>query len=219
LIARDWLVWQIVDSAFPIGGFAHSWGLESAWQHDEVRDIAALESYTRAAMLQTLRGVVPLMNAAYEAPVRVPDLDRLAEAFLTNPVANRASRVQGRTLVRTAARVWPDTTLPALDAEVRQYCGHFGPVAGVVFNALGVSLRVAQQIVLFSTARGVLSAAVRVGLVGSFEAQRLQYACAVDPSTLGVALSATLDDLAHTAPVADLLQARHDNLYSRLFQS
>ena len=32
----DALVWQLVDSAFPTGAFAHSLGLESAWHHGEV---------------------------------------------------------------------------------------------------------------------------------------------------------------------------------------
>ena len=30
------LVWQLVDSAFPTGAFAHSLGLEAAWHHGEV---------------------------------------------------------------------------------------------------------------------------------------------------------------------------------------
>ena len=38
----DWLTWQIVDSAFPTGVFAHSWGLEAAWQQGEVDDVDEL---------------------------------------------------------------------------------------------------------------------------------------------------------------------------------
>jgi urease accessory protein len=37
---EDWLLWQLADSAFPTGGFAHSGGLEAAWQHGEIRNSA-----------------------------------------------------------------------------------------------------------------------------------------------------------------------------------
>jgi urease accessory protein len=74
--------------------------------------------------------------------------------------------------------------------------------------------------VLYGTARGVLTAAVRLGIAGSYEAQRLQHACAPWLDTVIARCGAlTPDDLAQTAPIADLLQAAHDRLYSRLFQS
>ncbi len=44
----EWLTWQIVDSAFPTGAFAHSCGLESAWQQGEVEDLGALDRFLRA---------------------------------------------------------------------------------------------------------------------------------------------------------------------------
>ncbi len=47
-----------------------------------------------------------------------------------------------------------------------------------MFAALGVSLETTQRVVLFVAARGVLSAAVRLGVTGSYDAQRLQSECA-----------------------------------------
>ena len=81
-------------------------------------------------------------------------------------------------------------------------------------------LKTIQEVVLFGTARGVLAAAVRLGIAGSYEAQQLQAGCGpwLD-DLLRRATTLDLDDLAQTAPIADLLQARHDHLYSRLFQS
>jgi urease accessory protein len=97
---------------------------------------------------------------------------------------------------------------------------HVSPLSGVLFRELGLPLGTAQRVMLFSAARGVLAAAVRLGIIGGFEAQRLQSDCAprLDETSERCANLGALD-LAQTAPVIDLWQARHDCLYSRLFQS
>lgn len=216
----SFLAWQLADSAFPTGAFAHSWGLEAAWQHGEIPDVAAVRRFVEGAVQQTAFGVLPLLNAAYEDARRWADLDALADAFLINAVANRASRQQGRTLLATAARVWPSPDMDLAREHASKLCAHLGPVAGVVFRTVGVPLATAQQLALFGTARGVLSAAVRLGILGSYEAQRLQAAC-VPLLEACYARAARFDeeDLAQVAPIPDLLQATHDRLYSRLFQS
>jgi urease accessory protein len=215
-----WLVWQIVDSAFPTGGFAHSWGLEAAWQQGAVPDTEALRRFVEQAAQQTAHGTMPLLNAAYARPERFAELDSIADAFLTNVVANRNSRVQGRTLMSTVARVWPSPDVAALAQQSQRLSVHVGPVTGVALRSIGVPLRIAQQTLLFATVRGALSAAVRLGIAGSYEAQRIQLDCG---AWLDRQLErcAELDerDLAQTSPVLDLLHAGHDRLYSRLFQS
>lgn len=216
----DWLTWQIVDSAFPTGLFAHSWGLESAWQHGEVGDAPALGRFLDAVILQTGCAALPFVNDGFLHIDRLEALDRAAEAFLTNPVANRASRMQGRALIATTARVWPTGAVAALKARADEGYAHVAPLSGAAFRLVGIPLTAARRIVLFGAARGVLSAAVRLGIVGSYEAQRMQHACggwmsAVEKRCAGL----TVDDATQTAPVVDLLQSAHDRLYSRLFQS
>jgi urease accessory protein len=216
----DWLSWQIVDSAFPTGAFAHSWGLEAAWQHGEIRDIGELREFIEAAIVQTGYSVLPFINETYRQGPRLEALDALADACLTNPVANRASRIQGRTLVATAERIWPTEPMRALKARAEVTCAHVAPLSGATFAVLELPLHTVQRMTLFGTARGVLAAAVRLGIVGSYEAQRLQSAC--EPCLADVAgrcQDLLIDDLAQTAPLIDLLQSAHDRLYSRLFQS
>ena len=216
----DWLVWQVVDSAFPVGVFAHSWGLEAACQAGHVDDEAALRRFLQESIRQTGWSALPLMSSAYREPVRLEELDELAHAFLTNGVANRASRVQGRTLVATAARVWPSSALVALEARARTGWTHVAPLSGVVFRTIGLSPEVAQKAVLFGAARGILSAAVRLGIVGSYRAQRMQQdAEACLDATLETCRDLAADEICQTAPLVDLLQGGHDRLYSRLFQS
>jgi len=216
----DWLTWQIVDSAFPTGAFAHSWGLEAAWQQGEVTDRDELRRFLEASIMQTGYTSLPLVNDAYRSPEQLEALDAVGDAFLLNAVANRASRIQGRTLLGTAGRIWPSAALAALQVRADAMCAHVAPVAGAAFCAIGLPLSTVQRVVLYGAARGVLSAAVRLGIAGSFEAQRLQYECSPCLERIADRCGAlSIDDLAQTAPVLDLLQAGHDRLYSRLFQS
>ena len=216
----DWLVWQVVDSAFPIGLFAHSWGLEAAWQAGHVDGDAALRRFLTESIQQTGWSALPLMTAAHRSPERLEELDELSQAFLTNKVANRASRVQGRTLAATAARVWPSPAMTGLRARAEATWSHVAPLTGVVFRTLGLTEEVAQRAVLYGAARGILSAAVRLGIVGSYRAQRMQHeATASLGATLERCRNLATDEICQTAPVIDLLQGSHDRLYSRLFQS
>ena len=227
---HDALVWQLVDSAFPTGAFAHSLGLESAWQHGEVVSRDDLRRFVEATILQAASGALPLVNAAHREPSRLAELDALNDAFLTNAVANRASRQQGRTLVASAARIWPSSGLDGIQGRIAStpnsqlptpnLHAHAAPITGVVFATLGVPIETTQRVVLFVAARGVLSAAVRLGVTGSYDAQRLQSECAGWSATvLARYRDAGPADLAQTAPFIDILQGAHDRLYSRLFQS
>ena len=216
----DWLTWQVIDSAFPTGAFAHSSGLESAWQHGEIRTSGDLRQFVSGALQQAAFAVLPLVNAAYRRPDDFEWLDGRADAFLLNHVANRASRVQGRALLATTGRVWPSPALTDFSRRASATSAHVAPVTGVAFRAIGLPLATVQRVVLFGTGRLVLAAAVRLGICGSYEAQRLQAASAPDlDDLLARAADLDVDDLAQTTPITDILQGRHDRLYSRLFQS
>lgn len=216
----EWLTWQFADSAFPTGAFAHSWGLEAAWQGGEVRGDGTLRQFVADALWQTGRGALPLLTAAYTSPSRFDELDRLADVFLVNTVTNRASRVQGRAFLTTCARIWPTQELQALEQVAAARYGHIAPVSGAVLKVLGLPLDSAQHLFLYNAARGICAAAVRLGIVGSYQAQRLQYESAALMDRI-VESCGSLDErsLAQTAPIVDVLQASHDRLYSRLFQS
>ena len=169
----DWLIWQLADSAFPTGGFAHSWGLEAAWQTGEVPGTDALRRFVRDSLTQAGRGGLPLLSAAHGDPSRLHALDALADVFLANVVANRSSRVQGRAFLTTCSRIWP-SEMAELSESASNLHGHAAPLIGAALRAIGVPLDVAQRLFLFNILRGILAAAVRLGLVGSYDAQRLQ---------------------------------------------
>ena len=75
----NFLVWQLIDSGFPAGGFAHSGGLEASVQHRHVRDAEGVRAFARQTLVQTGHSALPLVRAAH----RDPRISRISIAFLT----------------------------------------------------------------------------------------------------------------------------------------
>lgn len=220
-MGNPWLLWQLSDSAFPAGGFAHSFGLEAAWHQGEV-GAGSLARFVSDAIVQAGRSGVPFVTAAHDDPGAIGTIDARCDAFLRNAVTNRASRVQGRAWLGTVERSFPRPEILTLGRLVRgeSAARHFAPIVGATLKALAVDRTSAARLFLFGVARGTLSAAIRLGIVGTTEAQRLLAEVAGDlDRTLAWSETLTVEEVAQTTPLADLWQASHDRLYSRLFQS
>jgi urease accessory protein len=217
------LLWQFADSGFPSGGFAHSGGVEAALHHGVVNDAEALWQLVCDVLTQAGRGSLPLVTAAHaDESSGLADLDGLCEAFLSNAVANRASRAQGQALLMTCVRSFPEAPVLALHEAVRRkrMFGHHAPMFGALARALGIGRPATQRLFLFVTSRSFINAAVRLGAVGVYEAQHLQRQAGLEiPRIVQTCDKLAPTDIAQTAPILDLFQSTHDRLYSKLFQS
>lgn len=229
-----WRVLQLADSAFPTGGFAHSGGLEAALQSGIVRGASGVRRFVEEAILAASTGALPLVGAAWDAELRaagtaassafgaVDEIDAFTATTVWSHVAARASRAQGRALVDVAARAFAVPRLVALRARVLAEAtpGHLAPMFGAVTRALDVTRDDALGTFLHLTARSLLSAAVRLGALGPTEAQSLHAELdgALD-AALARGRALGIDDVAQPSPITELLQAAHDRLYTRLFQT
>jgi urease accessory protein len=222
LARRDWLCWQLADSAFPTGGFAHSGGVEAAFQLGELNTSSDLILFLEASLCQSGHGALPFVSAAHTSPNDLPEIDLHYDAFVSNHITNRASRAQGQSLLSTTTRAFPNPELIALKSEVleQKLPGHLAPLFGVITSHLKLDRISALRLFLFTQLRGWISSAVRLGIIGPFQAQSIQYELSPHAEEiLGQCSNLSLDQIAQTAPLLDLFHGNHDRLYSRLFQS
>ena len=212
----DLIAWQLADSAFPSGSFAHSGGLEAAWQINFVSEHSLLD-WLKSQIVQTGRGTLRFVQSAYlgEAP---SDADRRCDLFLNNHVANRASRAQGAAFARAVSAL-NRSAADELTALARRTDVHLAPAFGFLASALGLELRQSLRLYLFMSLRGWTSAAVRLGIAGPMKCQAMQFELGPVLHELAAAEGVADEAPVQTPPLADLLQGNQDRLYSRLFQS
>jgi len=218
----DWLCWQLADSAFPSGGFAHSSGLEAGVAMQQIHEGNDLCEIIQNIVKQQAISLLPLFCSAYNHPAQFLDWDQLADATLTQHVAHRASRAQGRAMLRAVSQAFPSPELESLDQMLRtgQTPGHLAPVFGLLAVQLSLPLERAAQLFVFQALRSVMSAAVRLGVVGPIQAQRITHQLTPQAQAdCKLGLDTPLEQAADTAPMLTLMQANQDRLYSRLFQS
>jgi urease accessory protein len=181
-----------------------------------------LRAFFEQILWQTGLGALPFLSASHRDPSAIQGHDALCQAFLTSHVANRGSRTQGRAFVATSARVLEEEAVLELDHRVRTRAlhGHHAPLFGAVLRAVEASLEETQRLYLHLALRGVASAAVRLGLLGPHEAQRLQRELGpLSERVLAECADRGIEAAAQPAPLIDLFGALHDRLYARLFLS
>ena len=78
----------------------------------------------------------------------------------------------------------------------------------------------AARLFMFCHARGLVSAAVRLGIVGPIEGQTIQARVSSHAQRMAeLGTSLPIESSAQTSPMLELLASTQDRLYSRLFQS
>ncbi|REE99344.1 urease accessory protein [Thermomonospora umbrina] len=127
----------LADSRLPSGGHAHSGGLEPAASAGVVADVAGLESFLRGRLATSGLVAAAIAAAAHACgPEGWARLDREADARTPSPAQRRASRAQGRSLLRAVRIAWPDAVLGTL-AGLNESGPHHPVVLGAAVAAQG----------------------------------------------------------------------------------
>ena len=100
------------DGRLPAGGHAHSGGLEAAVQRGAVHDLSTVEQFLRGR-LATVGVVAASFAAAAAQRGATAELDAGLDARTPSPALRRASRAQGRALLRAGRALWTVPPVPA----------------------------------------------------------------------------------------------------------
>jgi len=232
----------LADGRLPSGGHAHSGGVEAAVRDGRVHDLATLGSFLRgrlatagvvsaafaaAAAHCVRRGTLltpGVQQSAADASVRAvpassPDIDSLdaaLDARTPSPALRRASRAQGRALLRAGRAMWPG--LSPMESP------HHAVALGVVAAAAGLSPHDAALAAAHAAVSGPAAAAVRLLALDPYPVQGLLAALAPECDRTA-AVGATfadrdVDDLpACSAPLLDISAEAHATWEVRLFAS
>ena len=219
-------LFQITDSAFPLGSFAFSYGLESMAKLGRIKDVPDFKKYLLNVLAQISSSEMPFLNSAYrcvpgEFHTLVAVFKRL-EAFITIPCIHKASITQGRSLLQIVKAVYPEHNFHQFASWLQQHDipTHYAPIFGTVSRAIGLTHLQALSAYAYMALRDQVSAAVRLGLLGPHEAQAiLGEALGQVNMNIHRAKDLEYNQAFKVAVALEIAQARHPNLYSHLFQN
>lgn len=218
---------QISDSAFPVGSFSFSLGLEAAVAEGIVDDEASLEEFTRGALYSAAEGDGIALLEAYRAAEdedfkRLAVADRHIYAFKAAE-ENRAMSVKmGRRLAELLLSIAPCYLSQEVARLIRQkqMVGTYPAVQAVASVVLEAGEKALFAAHLYGVAATILSAALRLMRLSHFESQRILYR--VGPLCQGLYerySELPLDQMSSFAPTLELCTSLHEKGKARVFMN
>ena len=162
-------------------------------------------------------------------------------------VGRRASVAQGRAMLSIWERAFQSAFVPvaqmkdgnsevlellknfsaalkstAASDDVLPVSAHLAPLFGVIARVSNIPEREAAYVYMLSHVKAVLSAAVRAGVFGPYQSQKLLASREVQEMieiVIEREWTTAVEDAGQTVPVLDLWIGRHELLYSRIFNS
>jgi len=215
------LLLQLGDSALPIGGYSHSWGLEAAIDRGDVRDAASLERWVRLWLRHSFGPCEGVVVAAVAADWRlVVAANDLLETTIVPATLRHASREMGGQLLNLAERwEWARPSL-ALRGDGEQRAWHHAPVFATLAASAGAAPTDALLVYLHQAALGVIGAGVRAIPIGHTHGQQVLSRLHDDIHALADELAGRdLDTAGSFCPAYEVICDAQTHLYTRLFRS
>lgn len=219
---------QMSDSAFPVGTFSFSNGLETASHLGIVKDASTLEQYCasiarQAAFSDGVSAILSYRSARRAEIEEIVAIDKNLMLFKMNDESRLMLKRMGKKLAELSFKLFPDNKIVAewlVNINNERTPGSYPVTQGVVFAAADISeeeLFVSHQ---YGVINMVCSAALRCVRVSHFDTQIIiQRIGSKVKEWYDEARMMTLDDMNSFVPEADIFSSIHEKGIMRMFMN
>ncbi len=213
---------HLVSPALPIGAYAFSQAMESAVAHGHVCDESTAGDW--------VRGVISHGSAYLDVPValrlynawQADDLDAVAywNSYLFASRESAELQMEDQHLGRALARLLETLGVQGMNEWRRRDGVCFATLFTAAANTWHIPVEATLHGLLWTWLENQVAAATRLVPLGQSSAQRI-IATSIEHIELAVTIGAELidDDIGAALPAWVALSVRHEEQYSRLFQS
>lgn len=218
---------EFSDSAFPVGAFAFSNGLESASQSGIVHDAATLEAFAadlsrQAAFTDGIAALHAFRSAAADDYEGVLAADGELLRCRIGTETRRMLCRMGRKLGELASRIAPSPMISRWLADIGggAAAGTYPVGQGILFAAAGLSERALFCSHQYGVVNMALGAALRCVRVSHYDTQRILFSIAAEAESLYAEVEPlSLEDMNAFVPRIDILASIHEKGSSRMFMN
>jgi urease accessory protein len=216
------LAW--LSPGFPIGAFSYSHGLETAAESGAVRDRSSLQAWVTAVVVRgSGRLDADIVRDAHHAAAAGDHLAWIAAnerglAYRATAELALETTAQGEAFLAALRAAWPRRFLDAWAKTGGAVC--YPAAVGAAAARARISLADALVGFLQAMAANLVSAGLRLGIIGQTDGQRIL--AALEPALICAAEEAMTREAADFGAAtfaADLASMAHETQYTRLFRS
>ena len=210
------------DSFFPSGAISFSWGLEALASDRKVCSATELENFVSHQLLDRWassdRAVICAVNCASDNIDNAIEYDYLLEASCLAEEQRKGSKRMGSALLNVHAQLGTEGAQNYQNlVRSGSALGHVAVIQGILWTNLGINLDSMCVMAANSLALNILSAGLRLGLIGHVDCQLiLGRMHNVIEKILSSAVP-KIDEIHAYSPAADIAMMRHEIQQSRLF--
>lgn len=226
---KHFLLLQVNDALFPIGGYSHSYGLETYIQKNLVTTVEEASDFIRNRMIYGFcynEFLSARLAWEYAATGDLEALNRLEELLAASRIP-RETREAGVKLGSRFVKTVKGMDIPYESNIFLRYCesrkGQFtthSVVYGVFCAAVGIRREDAMVNYLYAQASAMVTNCVKTIPLSQTAGQHLLYECHdVFQEILTRLKTLTEEDLCQSAPGFDVRSMQHEGLYSRIYMS